>query len=168
MVRHIDTKMQQIYLALCKTAVSPLLTHWRYCILALSRLYYVHAYSRNGRLWQKMGKCRGLGGDGQFPVIIDFKKTVSRPAYLFNFKAMEIPSSGKTGVRLLCYSATMLGFSTIKIVRLTNTLLDLGTCVSNIYHKLVVSGSSWPCFTTFGIIVYGKKWFSHHVIISWW
>ena len=46
-------------MALCKTAVSPLLTHWRYCSLALSH--------RLTSLWPAavvvQGKCPARGGD---------------------------------------------------------------------------------------------------------
>ena len=43
-----------ISMAQCKTAVSPLLTHWRYCSLALNHRF------ENCRMWKFLPYCSGL------------------------------------------------------------------------------------------------------------
>ena len=44
-VRSLHSHRHIISLALCKTAVTPLLTHWNYYSLALSHRYYLRMYS---------------------------------------------------------------------------------------------------------------------------
>ena len=52
-------ELWSISIALCKTAVTTLLTHWSYCSPALSHRYLISGYQNNGRFWRKaVASCR--------------------------------------------------------------------------------------------------------------
>ena len=58
LVKSMGSTSHKISMAQCKTAVTPLLTHWSYYSLALSPRYVVHAIS----LQQNKAKCEGCIG----------------------------------------------------------------------------------------------------------